>query len=336
MILLTPVLELIYHFLPDVRFDFAVFQSSSMLPIRNAPYTSEVYQCSYKASKLLPMIAYLRRKKYDYCITTSGISAIKAGLFAWSIKARCRIGDYQSKPNHLYTSQIPFIVTRHRTWANYEIFKLIFPLPEAEAFRQNPLCSRLFRTRYYSKVSASAEAKAFFSSYFDETDFVVAIHPGCTAKNKYRRWNLDYFVDLVSILNTDYPALKFYVIAGPDELEESIALSKRITAPCLSGVSLDVVYETLKLSQMIINTDSGIGHIASCHQLPSFVIFGPGDERQTAPFNPQANIIRSDTPCAPCVQRKRTACSTDCLRNLKPKMVADIITAYVTESKLSI
>ncbi len=337
MILLTPVLELIHQLFPEVRFDFAVFQASSMLPIKNAPYTSVVYQCSYKPYKLLPMISRLGRKKYDYCITTSGISATKAGLFTWLIRARHRIGDYQGNPSPFYTSQIPFIASMLRTWADYDIFKLVFPLPEAETFNRDPQYNSLFRTRYYSKESASAEAKAFFFRYFDEKDFIVAIHPGCTAKNKFRRWDVDYFVELVSLLNMDYPEWKYYVIAGPDELEEGRALSRRLSAPILSGVSLDVVYETLQLSNMIINTDSGIGHIASCHHLPSFVIFGPGDERQTAPFNPHAITIRSDTPCAPCVQRKnKTACSTECLRNLKPSLVADIIrthaplTAYVT------
>lgn len=326
MILLTPVLELIHHLFPEVSFDFAVFQGSSMLPIKNAPYTSVVHQCSYKPSQLLPMIARLRREKYDYCITTSGISAIKAGLFSWLIRARCRIGDYQGKPSPFYTIQIPFVASMLRTWANYNVFKLIFPLPEVDAFQNDPMYSSLFRTRYYSKEYTSAEARNFFSQYFDEQDFVVAIHPGCTAKNKYRRWDLEYFVELVGLLNKDFPKWKYYIIAGPDELEEGRALSQRLSVPILSGVSLDVVYETLKLSTMIINTDSGIGHIASCHHLPSFVIFGPGDERQTAPFNPQAVTIRSDTPCAPCVQsRNKKACSTECLRNLKPSLVADVI-----------
>ncbi|MBP7116908.1 MAG: glycosyltransferase family 9 protein [Candidatus Cloacimonetes bacterium] len=326
MILLTPVLELIHHLFPEVMFDFAVFQGSSMLPIKSAPYTSEVHQCSYKPSQLLPMIARLGREKYDYSITTSGISAIKAGLFSWLIRARCRIGDYQGKPCPFYTTQIPFNASMLRTWADHDIFKLVFPLPEAKIVKREPQYNSLFRTRYYSKESASAEAKAFFFRYFGAKDFVVAIHPGCTAKNKYRRWDLEYFMELVRLLNKDFPKWKFYVIAGPDELEEGRALSRRLSAPILSGVSLDVVYETLKISSMIINTDSGIGHIASCHHLPSFVIFGPGDERQTAPFNPKAITIRSDTPCAPCVQnRTKSACSTECLRNLKPSLVAEII-----------
>jgi len=308
LILLTPVLEIIHYSYPEIRFDFAIFQGTAMLPIRNAPYTGKIYLGSYKLRKIIPLIALLRSRKYDYCFTTSGISAVKAGIFAMLINARRRIGDVSAGYMKLYTDQMLFDVSRHRTWANHELFRLVFPLPDEGAIAADPIYRDIYRTRYYSLPSAESAAKNFFAMNFADKDFVVAIHPGCNAKNKYRRWNLEHFIELIHLLRRDYPGWRFYVIAGPDELEEGRLLSERIGAPCLSEVSLDVVSEVLKRSQLLINTDSGIGHIASCHRLPNFVIFGPGDERQTAPFGNHAVVIRSEVPCAPCVQNRRTKC----------------------------
>lgn len=325
MILLTPVLELIHEMYPNVKLDFAIFQATAMLPIKNAPYTGEIIRGSYKLNKLVPLISCLKAKKYDICITSSGISAIKAGLFAWLIRAKRRIGDAPAGTKRIYTDQITFDPSMHRTWANHALFKLVFDLPDAGSIATNPRYREVFRTRYHSIASAGVEAESFLKKHFATGDFVVAIHPGCNAKNKYRRWDLEYFVELVRLLKCRHAAWKFYVIAGPDELEEGTQLAKCIDAPCLSGVSLDTVSEALKRSKMLINTDSGIGHIASCHQLPSFVIFGPGDERQTAPFGNHAVVIRSEVPCAPCVQNRRTKCDTECLKKLLPHVVADVI-----------
>ena len=122
-----------------------------------------------------------------------------------------------------------------------------------------------------------------------------------------------------------YTHWKFYIIAGPDEQAEGHYLSQTLSLPILQNVSLDAVAACLEKSHVLINTDSGIGHIASCFNLHIYTIFGPGDESQTAPFASEVKIIRHSVPCAPCVHKNTRNCDVSCLRELKPDMVLDAI-----------
>jgi len=71
-----------------------------------------------------------------------------------------------------------------------------------------------------------------------------------------------------------------------------------------------------------INTDSGLGHIASCFGIKGLTIFGPANELQTAPFSKKSFIIRYPISCAPCREKtKKPKCTLDCLIKLTPEMV---------------
>ncbi|MDD4309105.1 MAG: glycosyltransferase family 9 protein, partial [Candidatus Cloacimonetes bacterium] len=149
------------------------------------------------------------------------------------------------------------------------------------------------------------------------TKQLIGIHPGCMAKNKYRRWNKDYFVELITLLihaiNCDV-----VVIAGPDELDVGSYISEKTNTRLLTGAALSNVAAVIAKCSFFINTDSSLGHVASCFGVNSLTIFGPGDENQTAPFSENSHVIRHSIACAPCIGKKRKVCEVECLTRLKP------------------
>ncbi len=325
MILLTPILELIHAIHPALKFDFAVFQWASVLPIQRAPYMGSVYKCGYSIWLLVRDIWVIRNAKYDRIIVTSGTNPCKAGIYALLTGIHIRCGEYRSRCLSLYTIKSKYDPSMSRTMGNYRLFSLLFDLPAPNVILSDSQLRDVFRSRYYISSDSMDIATGFLNNNFTLQSFIVAIHPGCNAKNRYRRWNPDYFITLVKSLKTHFPDWEFYVIAGPDEREEGHMISRSTGFPLLTDVSLDVVAAALQQSHLLINTDSGIGHIASCFHIKTYTIFGPGDERQTAPHNPFATVIRSVMPCAPCVHQKRIRCRAECLTSLKPEVVAEYI-----------
>ncbi|MDY0152635.1 MAG: glycosyltransferase family 9 protein, partial [Candidatus Cloacimonas sp.] len=212
-----------------------------------------------------------------------------------------------------------------RTRANYNLFKAFLPLPSwEEAISRKEELN--LSTQFMLQEGNLAWANSYLETHELSMKPFVCVHPGSMAKNKYRRWKQEYFVDIIGMLKQNYP-YRIIVIAGPDELDVGEYISAKTGALLLTEKSLAHVAALISQCSFFINTDSGIGHIASCFRVLSLTIFGPGDEKQTAPFSPNSHIIRYETDCAPCVGKKKQHCEVECLSKLKP----EIVFAKVTE-----
>lgn len=318
MVLLSPVLELLHYHYPQINLDFAIFQHASILPLQHAPYLGKVFKCSFQPQHLIKDIVKLRKERYDLSLVSSGINASKAGLYAKACNTKEIVGEYRHNTSVFYTLQRRFDPEISRTMNNLRNFELVFDLP---------MHPDVYKSRYYYDSKVDIIAKDFIGSHFDLSKPIVAIHPGCNIKNRYRRWPVHYFVELIKLLKKSFADWQFYVIAGPDEQEEGHYIKQILHLPVLENVSLDTVAACLSQSDILINTDSGIGHIASCFEKRIYTIFGPGDEKQTAPFGANAKVIRHEVPCAPCVRKNIRKCDVSCLNLLTPQRVAEIITA---------
>ncbi len=321
MILLTPVLELIHAQYPEQKFDFLIFQGISAQPIKSAAYVGKIYYGGSCPLSMLLTLHILRKAEYDVAIVTSGVNALKGSAFCRLLHAKTTVGDYSGMAFAYYTKQRPFKPQISRTAANYALFGAIFRLPDYGSVSS----TKSFVTRYYLKATDEEYALEFINANFDLQHPIVAIHPGCNRKNKYRRWDAMYFVDLIRKLSMIHEDWQFLLIAGPDEEEEGDLISSSIRLPYLKQVALSKVAAVISKCSIMINTDSGLGHIASCFGLEIYTIFGPGDERQTAAFAPDVTIIRKAISCAPCVGKQDRQCAIDCLKQLQPQDVFDAI-----------
>jgi heptosyltransferase II len=85
--------------------------------------------------------------------------------------------------------------------------------------------------------------------------------------------------------------------------------------------------------RVVVANDSGAMHVASAVGRPVVAIFGPTDERATAPLGPHT-LVRHDVFCRPCLLR---ACPIDhrCLRRVEAADVAAAIATYWTSAGVS-
>lgn len=87
--------------------------------------------------------------------------------------------------------------------------------------------------------------------------------------------------------------------------------------------------EIFSVTPLILTTDSGPAHLANALGVKTIVLNGAGDERETAPFNPEnRSIIRlGKLSCEPCVDNK-------CKRYGIPKCLTDLDKRLITNTVL--
>ena len=68
--------------------------------------------------------------------------------------------------------------------------------------------------------------------------------------------------------------------------------------------SLDGLCQLMASSKAVLTTDSGPAHLANSLGVPTIVLFGAGNEFNTAPYNKQSlTVIRAGKlECEPCVR----------------------------------
>ena len=155
-------------------------------------------------------------------------------------------------------------------------------------------------------------------------DRLVAVCPG--ARWNTKRWPLEYFDRLLTLISDRDPRIRFAIIGGKEDREMGEIL-KGSDSACridLTGkTSLPEMVEWIRACQMVITNDTGPMHVGAALGIPILGLFGPTDPRQTGPYGQVEHALQLDTlPCIPC---KKSTCRLDrpmeCLRALTPAFV---------------
>ena len=168
---------------------------------------------------------------------------------------------------------------------------------------------------------------------------VIAMHPGCAAYMKARRWNLERFAQLADMLYREFGG-ELVLLGGSEELllREQVASSMQSAMPThiLSGQeSIGLLAAILKQCDLFVGNDSGLMHLSTAVGTPTIGIFGLTNHKAFGPYTPtdsgKSMIVRLNLPCMPCTYVGHTSgnpegCSTrDCLNKLSATTVAQAV-----------
>ncbi len=315
MIMFTPALRAIRQKYPDAEIDFLVTQSAATHPIKYSNLCNNIIQSKNQPIFMILEAMKLRANAYDVSIVTSGVSPTKGSLFSGIVGAKQRLGEYRDRKMKSYTDQVLLDPVLHRSLSN---MKLIEPLV-GNVEPGKPFFS--LRDEDIASVEKLIRSNGWHGKK------LFAIHAGSNKENDFKRWPADYFVEIALALKKKLPATIVYVISGPDEMDVSQHIHREADIPLVSGIKLSEVAALLSRSAYLLNSDSGLGHIASCFDTRIYTIFGPADERVASPFTDNKVILTADPvpSCKPCLRLKERSCNRECLLNLRPDMVLDKI-----------
>ena len=124
-----------------------------------------------------------------------------------------------------------------------------------------------------------------------------------------RRMPVDKAVAILNFCTAAFPTKTFSFIGAPKEADfiaQIISLAKpNPNFENLAGkTNLLNLCHLMAESTLMLSTDSGPAHLANALDLPVIVLFGAGNELNTAPFNKQnLKVIRyGQLNCEPCVK----------------------------------
>jgi heptosyltransferase-2 len=169
----------------------------------------------------------------------------------------------------------------------------------------------------------SAGRDALRASGWDGRSPIVAVAPGA-AFGSAKRWPGEAFADLIAGLADD--GVSAAIVGAAADRAASIDLMHHLkngvaVIDLVGRTHIPVLAGVLAECRALVANDSGALHLGAALGLNVTGIFGPTDERLTAPRasneNGRAAVVVNDTWCRPCGLRE---CPLDhaCLRGVRP------------------
>lgn len=266
---------------PESRIDAIV--KAELLPVaRHIGQIEALYPFSKKENRGLRGVYRFGRKlkKNKYDLFFSLPDSFSSALMGWASGARTRVGYRKEGRALLLTQAIRKPAGLHR------VDEYLFLLGQDKA---------VFTPKNQVRLHADAERTGHIVINFNSE----AIS---------RRMPVEKGRVLLRDLLTAFPERQFICIGGPNERAHIDAITTGFPADLVQNragqTSFDQLIDLMAAAACMLSTDSGPAHLANAVGTPLLVLFGAGNENNTAPFNPEnRGILRLNAlPCEPCVK----------------------------------
>lgn len=244
----------------------------------------------------------LRGEDFDLAVlfTNSFSSAVAAKLGS----AKYRIGYKNEGRSFLLTHSIEMPAWRDE---RHEIFYYLNIVAELEILLYGETKVWENEPRFELTVSdekKDAARKILSDAGCDLNKKIIAICPGST-NSRAKRWQAESYALLADKFARELDA-NVLLIGSPEEVEVSQQVFDLASFKpfMLTGkTSLAEAAAILSVCDLLISNDTGPAHISAALGRPTMVIFGPTNPKTTRPFPANAEIIRKEVECSPCMLR---------------------------------
>ena len=262
---------------------------------------------------LLKFIRGIRNSgRYDayFCLPDSFSSALTGFL----TRTPKRIGYQGQCRSPLFTHSLSKPTNRHRV----EEYTMLLRVLDCE----NAVEPRVFLD------TSRLENKNLPSHLLDDAPLII--YNG-NSEARSRRIPEEKSRDVVSMLLTAFPSARI-VLTGTladTAYNQRIQSEKNLARISdFSGkTSLPALCALVCRATVVVSTDSGLAHLANAMDVPTVVVFGAGDDVNTAPYNAShRKIIRAmSTACSRCVSNTCRYGRPRCLEELDPGCISQAI-----------
>lgn len=222
-----------------------------------------------------------RNEKFDLFFNLP--SSLSSLVLAWATKAKKRIGYTKEGGRFLLTNTYNVPGNLHR------VDDYIFLL---EQFTGSKVTIRTVR----------------IDAYPDERPTKKFVIINFNSEASSRRMPADKAVKLLELLCDTFTDMQFGLIGSPKEkpFVDSL-INNKYSDRILNyagKTSLEQLAGYMAMAQAVITTDSGPAHLANSVGSPTIVLFGAGNEHNTAPYNKQnLTVLRyGKLSCEPCIK----------------------------------
>ena len=275
------------------------------------PFSVVIHEFDKKAHKGLAKLyrfgRKLRQEKFDllFCLPNS----ISASVVCSAVKAKKSVGFYSP--------------------LNFLLFSHAYARPKG-LHRVEEYISLL--EKFSQQKTTQGDPKLVIKSDLPLKKKLVLINFNSEATS--RRIPLDKGRALLQEMLVAFPTLEFGLIGAPKEFDYAERVRKGFEERVTNYAGKTTIYSLARLmksSICMLSTDSGPAHLANALNLPLVVLFGAGDENNTAPFRKeQLQVLRlGKLGCEPCVKNTCMYGSPKCLELLENKFIINALTKYI-------
>ena len=260
----------------------------------------------------------LRRERADLAVLFP--NSFRSALLAWSSGIARRVGYARGGRGVLLTDRLP--VTRDATGAR-------LPMPAVEYYLA--LVRRLgcpvdsVRPELATTLADEDEAaEACETLGLTDDAPIVCLNTG-GAFGPAKSWPVASFVSLARRLVME-AEVQVLVVCGPSERDTARQIVRgarhsSVVSLADRSLSIGLTKACVRLSALMITTDSGPRHFAAAFNVPVITLFGPTHIAWTRTYHPQAIHMFSPVPCGPCQQPVCPLGHHRCMTELTPDAV---------------
>lgn len=315
VVMSTAFVKAVQQLYPDALVDVIIKKELSGIA-NLIPDLNKVYSFSKQEYKGLNGVYQfgktLRAGNYDlfFCLPDSLSSAV----MGWATRAKKRVGFGKEGRFFLLTNSYNKPANLHRT---DEYISLL------EQFSGKKITAR----------SVKLDIKEI-----ERDNNLVIINFNSEATS--RRMPLDKGKELIARLTNTFKTAKFIVVGAPkekeyvDELLGDTASNEQVKNYA-GKTNLEGLCNLMASAKAVITTDSGPAHLANALGASTIVLFGAGNEHNTAPYNKQRlTILRAGKlECEPCV---RNTCKLygipKCMQLLDEMEIVNALSLYLNHA----
>jgi heptosyltransferase-2 len=253
----------------------------------------------------------LRGEDYDLYFNLP--NSFSSYTMAWAAKARKRIGFSKEGGMFLLTHAYNKPVNKHRV--------------DEYLYLLEKFTGKTIQTKQVILQAGDA----------DKNDTVIV---NFNSEASSRRMPADKGRSILQALINTFKDVNFALIGAPKEVtyvDQVIAgLDTQDRVQNLAGkTDLPALAKLMAGSRVVLTTDSGPAHMANSVGAPTVVLFGPGNEYNTAPYNQQKlTVMRyGQLNCEPCV---RNTCKLygipKCMDMLEEIRIINALSLYINHA----
>lgn len=298
-ILLIPTLRTLKNAFPNAEITFICSQINYSV-IKKIPYVSRIIDCNVHSFLKNPFlflrfIKDLRKDKYDLLIDVGQWERINA-IMSMLAKADYTVGFKTEKQfKHFgYDSVVNHLRNKHEL---ENFLDLLIPLGINISEKDKKL-------EYF----LNKEDYKFADRFWEENGFngktVICLHPGCGENGMPREWDVKNYIDLGNRLVNYDDNIRILITGASHEEERCRLISENIEKNVINTAGkykLDNVVALVQKSKLIVCSNTGMLHIASCVGTKTMGLHGPTNPLKWGSYNKKSVLIQSDKFCSPCL-----------------------------------
>lgn len=298
-ILLIPTLRVLKKNFPDAEITFICSQINYSV-IKKIPYVDKIIDCNVHSFLRKPFSFFwfmkdLRKEKYDIIIDVGQWERINA-IMAMLARADYTIG-FKTESQHKHFGY-DSVVAHSRTKHELENFlDLVIPIGINISEEDKKL-------EYFLNSEDYKFADEFWVKNELNGRTVICLHPGCGENGRPREWEVQNYIDLGKRLVAYDDNIRILITGATHEEERCREIAAGINRNVINTAGmypLDNVVALVKRVKLIVCSNTGMLHIASCVGTKTMGLHGPTNPLKWGSYTKNAVLIQSDKFCSPCL-----------------------------------